>query len=146
LSPRRVAAGLTAAVVGWVGFAVYTATANGHSLDGRVQTLQQQNANLQREIDQRKLEVAAAQTNAWLEEEARRLGYVLPGESVFVITTPGAAVPPDGGIDIQGLPRFYPSSPPSATPTPQPPAASPTPAAAPTPFQFSVSTPTPRPH
>jgi cell division protein FtsB len=146
MSPRRVAAALTAAVVGWVGYAVYTATATGHSLDGRVQTLQQENATLQREIDQRKREVAAAQTTAWLEEEARRLGYVMPGESVFVITTPGAAVPPDGGIDIQGLPRFYPLSAPSASPTPQPSATGPTPVPAPTPFHFDLGTPTPSPH
>jgi hypothetical protein len=134
-------------VAGWVAYAVYAATATGHSLDGRVEQLQRQNAELHRSIEQRQRQIAAAQDPSWLEEEARRLGYVRPGERVFVLTTPGATLPPEGGIDLDKLPAFSPTPSPGATPAPP----TPTPAppggsnASPTPFVLNVGTPSPSP-
>ena len=140
---RRVAAALIAVVCGWVAYAVYAEMAAGHSLDGRLSTAQQENARLQHLIDQRRAEIAQAQTREWLVEEARKLGYVLPGERVFVLTTPGAALPPDGGIDLKNLPSFSSASPsPGSSPGPTPtPAYGPTPGTTPTPFVFTVPPP-----
>jgi cell division protein FtsB len=143
MSVRRVAAAVIAVVCGWVAYAVYAEMAASHSVDGRLSAAQAENARLQHEVDQRKAEIAEAQTKAWLIEEARKLGYVMPGERVFVLTTPGAALPPDGGIDLKNLPSF--SSPsPSPGASPQPTSQSvvgPTAGASPTPFVFTVPTP-----
>lgn len=131
-------------VCGWVAYAVYAEVAASHSVDRRLNAAQQENARLQHEIDQRRAEIAEAQTKEWLVEEARKLGYVLPGERVFVLTTPGAPLPPDGGIDLKNLPSFSSPTPsPGASPHPTP---GPTygpggDGASPTPFVFTVPTP-----
>ena len=128
-------------VCGWVAYAVYAETAASHSLDGRLSAAQQENQRLQREIDQRQAEIAEAQTREWLVEEARKLGYVLPGERVFVLTSPGATLPPDGGIALKDLPTFV-SAPSSGKPAPTaPPVLGPTTASSPTPFVFTVPGP-----
>lgn len=137
VSRRGIAAAVCAAVVGWVAYAVYAQTAQSHSLDGAVVRLQEQNAGLRRDIDEKQREIAAAGSPAWLEEEARRLGYVKPGEKVYVIATPGATLPPDGGIPLGPLPSFAPSGSPGA---PQPTAAPPAdPLATPQPTPFNLS-------
>jgi hypothetical protein len=127
-----------------VSYAVYAATTAGHALDGRVRTLQKENAALRQQVDLRRRELASAGSSGWLEEEARRLGYIRPGDRIFVLATPGAKVPAEGGVDPGPLPGL-----PSPTPRPAgaPPAAAqtsaPAPAAAtsppgPTPMQFTV--------
>jgi hypothetical protein len=128
-----------------VSYAVYAATTAGHALDGRVRTLQKENAALRQQVDLRRRELASASSSGWLEEEARRLGFIRPGERMYVLATPGAKVPAEGGVDPGPLPGA-----PSPTPRPAgaPPAAvaqtaAPAPAAAasppgPTPMQFTV--------
>lgn len=110
-----------------------------------MRTLQKENAALRQEVDLRRRELASASSSGWLEEEARRLGYIRPGEHMYVLATPGAKVPAEGGVDPGPLPGV-----PSPTPRPAgaPPAAAaqiaaPAPAAAasppgPTPMQFTV--------
>src|SRR5581483_6035130 len=73
LSPRRLVAAAVAVVCGWVAYAVYAEMAAGHSLDSQLSAAQQRNAALQHQIDQRKAEIAQAQTKEWLEEQARKL-------------------------------------------------------------------------
>jgi Septum formation initiator len=128
----------------WVSYAVYAATTAGHALDGRVRTLQRENAALRDQVDLRKRELASASSGGWLEEEARRLGYVRPGDRIYVLTTPGSKLPPDGGVDpgpLPGAPTPAPrpaAPPPAAQTSPAPaPAATPAPAG-PTPLQFTV--------
>ncbi|TMD99951.1 MAG: hypothetical protein E6I76_01365 [Chloroflexi bacterium] len=97
-------------------------------------------------MDLRKRELASASSGGWLEEEARRLGYVRPGDRIFVLATPGSKLPSDGGVDPGPLPgapspnpnpNARPAAPaPAPTAAPQP-AATPAPAA-PTPLQFTV--------
>jgi hypothetical protein len=117
--------------------------AAGHSLDGRLSAAQQANDRLRHQIAQQQAEVAEAQTKEWLVEQARKLGYVMPGERVFVLATPGASLPPDGGIDLKNLPSFSGASPsPGASPQPsRQPVVGPTPGGSPTPFVFVVPTP-----
>ena len=107
--------------------------------------LQQQNAALQQQIDDRQREIVEAQTVAWLEDEARKLGYVLPGEKVYVISPPGQSVPPAGGVKAP-LPSFQPLATPSPSPGPSPtPRPSPSPTASATPASFALASPTPSP-
>lgn len=117
--------------------------AAGHSVDAQLRAAQQRNQALQHQIDERKAEIAQAQSTQWLEEQARKLGYVLPGERVFVLATPGTALPPDGGIDLKSLPTFNaPPSSPGASPAPTPaPVIGPSPGGSPTPFVFTVPSP-----
>jgi hypothetical protein len=125
-----------------VAYAVYAEMAASHSLDGQLRAAQQRNQALHHQIDQRKAEIAQAQTREWLVEEARKLGYVMPGEQVYVVTTPGASLPPGGGIDLKTLPSFNPSPAPGGTPGPTPtPVVQPSAGATPTPFVFTFPTP-----
>jgi Septum formation initiator len=129
-------------ICGWVAYAVYAEMAASHSIDGRLSAAQLENDRLRHQIDQRKAEIAQAQSREWLIEEARKLGYVMPGEQVFVITTPGASLPASGGIDVKSWPSFNPSPSPGASAAPTPtPVGAPTPGATPTPFVISVPTP-----
>jgi cell division protein FtsB len=143
LSLRRVLAAIVMVTCGWVAYAVYAEVAAGHSLDSRLSAAQQENDRLRHEIAQRQAEIAQAQTREWLVEQARKLGYVMPGERVFVLTTPGSALPPDGGIDLKSLPTFNaPPSSPGASPAPTPaPVIGPSPGGSPTPFVFTVPSP-----
>jgi len=142
---RRLWLSIVAVVCGIVAFGIYNEAAHGSQLDSQVAQLQQQNAQLQQEIEDRQREIVEAQTVAWLEEEARKLGYVMPGERVFVVTPPGQSLPPSGGVNAP-LPSFQPIATPTPTPTPQSSAArppSPTPSAPPTPAHFAVPSPSP---
>jgi len=91
---RRVRMAALALVCGVVGFGLYGQLAQNGRLDAEVQRMAAENARLQRGIDESHTEIVLAQTPAWLEEQARKLGYVLPGERVFVLATPGATPTP----------------------------------------------------
>jgi cell division protein FtsB len=139
---RRFAIAIIFAVTGFVAYAIYGQAAQGHQLDAQVAALRQQNTALQQRIADHQREIVEAQTAAWLIEEARKLGYVFPGEKIFVIPSPGASPPAGGGVNAP-LPAYSP------LPTPSPstgaaPSGSPQPAAAPTPYP--VTLPTPSPH
>ncbi|TME45599.1 MAG: hypothetical protein E6I33_01800 [Chloroflexi bacterium] len=116
---RRLWLGIAAAFCGVVAFGIYSQAAQGGHLDAQVAALQQQNSALQQQISDRQREIVEAQTAAWLEEEARKLGYVLPGEKIFVLTPPGQTAPASGGV-YAPLPSFSPSPSPRASPTASP--------------------------
>lgn len=128
---RRVLACIVAVICGWIAFSVYSASAQGRDLDIQVTQLRSGNAALQQQIDDHRREIAQAQTKAWLEEQARKLGYVLPGETIYVIATPGAHNPAKGGVDAK-LPVYSPT--PAPTPTAAASPASPPPSATPSPL------------
>lgn len=123
---------------------MFTESAQGNALDARVQSLTAQNTALQQQIGERQQQIGEANNTAWLEEQARRLGFVFPGETIFIITTPGAPTAASGGLNAP-LPTFAPSPAvsPSASPTP-----SPSPSATPRPTQTPVTLvlPSPTPH
>jgi len=124
---------------------VFSAAAQSNALDARVRSLNAQNSTLQQQIAQRSQQIGETNNVAWLEGQARRLGFVFPGETMFIITTPGAALPASGGINA-ALPTYAPSpSPsPSASPGTSPsssPAASATPRPSPTPLVFVMPSP-----
>jgi len=138
---RRFAIAMIFAVTGFVAYAIYGQAAQGRQLDAQVATMRQQNSALQQQIADHQREIVEAQTAAWLIEEARQLGYVFPGEKIFVIPSPGASPPPGGGVNAP-LPSYAPP----ATLSPAPAAAAsggaqPTPAA--TPSQATPPAPTP---
>jgi Septum formation initiator len=109
-----------------------------------VRTLQKENAALRQEVDLRRRELASAGSSGWLEEEARRLGYIRPGEHMYVLATPGAKVPAEGGVDpgpLPGVPSPTPrpaGAPPAAAQTAAPAAAAAASPPGPTPMQFTV--------
>jgi hypothetical protein len=128
-----------------VAYAVFSAAASGHALDDRLVNLQSQNATLQRQIADEQREIAAAGSTAWLEDEARQLGYVKPGEHIYILTPSGQPLPSAGGVAFKAPPTFSGPSP-GSTPTASPTATSPPgPLAdappAPTPVVFSLPTP-----
>lgn len=138
LTRRRAIAALCAMAAAWVAFAVYNETAQSRAADQRLQQLQQQNDALRQQIAQRQREIAEAQTDSWLANEARRMGYVRSGEKVYVPVSAGKPLPADGGIDAGPLPSFAPATPtgspagspsgsPSPTPSPTAPGATPGP-------------------
>lgn len=137
---QRVWLGIVALICGVVAFAVYSQAAESGRIDSQVTSLQHENSTLQQQINDHQREIVEAQTVAWLENEARKLGYVLPGEKVYEITPPGTSAPPSGGVNV-ALPSFaLPTPTPSPTPTPRP---SPTPSASPS--ATPVPPPTPAP-
>lgn len=131
---RRALAGVVAAFCGWVAYAIYGEAATSHAIDSRVSAVRAQNDALRTQIADRQREISQAQSSAWLEEEARKLGYVKPGEKVFVLTTPGASLPPGGGVDVKSLPSFSADASPSSSAA----AAAPSPSASPTPYVLSL--------
>ena len=130
---RRFAVAFIFAVTGFVAYAIYGQAAQGRQLDAQVAALRQQNTALQQQIADHQREIVEAQTAAWLVEEARKLGYVFPGEKIFVIPSPGASPPAGGGVNAP-LPSYAPL--PTPTPTP-------TSGAPPAPTTAATSTPTP---
>jgi cell division protein FtsB len=144
---RRVVIAGLAALSGLAAYAVFSEAAQGNALDARMRALSAENATLQQQITQRQLQIGEAGNVDWLEEQARRLGFVFPGETVFIITTPGSALPASGGINAV-LPTYAPSVPPapSASTHGASPSASGTPTAraSPTPLVFVMPSPTAR--
>lgn len=137
---RRVGLAALALFSGLTGFAIVSAMVQNHALDARVSTLRQENARIRQQIDERRLQIGEAGSNEWLQEQARKLGFAFPGETVLILTSPGAAVPAGGGIDAP-LPTYAPPTPvPSASASTSP---------TPVPMQLPVTfpgTPSPAPH
>jgi cell division protein FtsB len=131
---------LIAGICGLVAFAVYGQVAQSRNLDAQVHALAAQNSSLIRQISDREREIADAQTVAWLEQEARQLGYVFPGEHLYVIVPPHPGTPATGGVSVP-VPTFLP--PPSPTPSPS---AKPSPSPSPTAKPVTLPSPTPAPH
>lgn len=125
---RRLALTIVAIVCGVVAFAVYSQAAEGGRIDSQVAQMRQQNSALQQQISDHQREIVEAQTVAWLEQEARKLGYVLPGEKVYEIAPPGQTTPQSGGVNV-ALPSF---AVPTPTPTPTP-VSTPSPSSSPRP-------------
>lgn len=143
---RLVIAGL-AALSGLAAYAVFSEAAQSNALDARVRSLTAQNGALQQQITQRQQQIGETNNVDWLEEQARRLGFVFPGETIYIITTPGAALPAGGGVNAV-LPTYAPSPSPSpsasAAPGASPSAsAAATPHPSPTPLVFVMPSPTP---
>ncbi|MGA7988233.1 MAG: septum formation initiator family protein [Candidatus Dormiibacterota bacterium] len=135
---------LIAGICGLVAFAVYGQVAQSRHLDAQVTALSAQNAALEQQISDREREIADAQTVAWLEQEARQLGYVFPGEHLYVIVPPGGQTPDIGGVFVP-VPVFRPPATPSASPSASvKPSPTPTPTARP--IVLASPTPTPAPH
>ena len=129
------------AVTGFVAYAIYGQAAQSRQLDADAASIARQNASLRQKIADHQREIVEAQTTAWLIEEARKLGYIFPGEKIFVIPPPGSAPGAGGGVNAP-LPSYGP------LPTPSPSPAATTPGAAqatpaPTPYQIILPTPTP---
>jgi hypothetical protein len=127
---------------------VFSEAAQGNALDARVRTLTAQNSSLRGQITQRQGQIGETNNVDWLEEQARRLGFVFPGETIFIITTPGGALPATGGVNAV-LPTYAPSPSPSASVSPgASPSASSSPSAtprpSPTPLVFVMPSATPR--
>jgi cell division protein FtsB len=139
---RLVIAGL-AALSGLAAYAVFSEAAQGNAIDARVRSLTSENAALQQQIVDRRLQIGEANDVSWLQEQARRLGFVFPGETVFILTSPGSSLPATGGINAV-LPTYAPK--PSASPTALGSTSSPSPSASPTPLVFVMPTPSPSPH
>ena len=110
--------------------------AHGNAIDAQVRALQQQQAQLQQQIAQRQAEIADADSTDWLQEQARKLGYVFPGEGVYILTGPQVKGPAGGGINAP-LPTYAPATP-TPVPTPRP-----TPKPSPTPISFNLASPSP---
>jgi hypothetical protein len=132
---------LIAGICGLVAFAVYGQVAQSRHLDAQVSALAATNAALRQQISDREREIADAQTIAWLEQQARQLGYIFPGEHLYVIVPPGGARVSTGGVSVP-IPTF--KALPPATPTPSP-TARPTTSPSPTPSHSPAPTPTPTP-
>jgi cell division protein FtsB len=144
---RRLSIAGLAALSGLAAYAVFSEAAQSHALDARVRSLSAEHAVLQQQIAQRQQQIGEANNNDWLEEQARRIGFVFPGETLFIITTPGSALPAGGGLNAV-LPTFAPSPSPSPSSSSSPGASAPpspssTPHASPTPLVFVMPTPTP---
>jgi cell division protein FtsB len=142
-SGRRVLALLAALACGWAAYALYGAAAEDHALSAGVASLQATNASLQQQIAERSLEVREAQGSAWIEEQARRLGFHLPGEHIYVVAPGGQRLPSSGGINAP-LPTYSPPPAPTSTPAATPtPVTTATPSAAPA--LLPPGTPSPSP-
>ena len=133
-APRRILAIIVAVACGWAAYGLYGETSQTRSLDARVTQLKSGNAILEAQIAERSMQIAAASSSAWVEAQARKLGYVMPGEKVYVLDPGGKATPSFAGVPV--TPLTFDPPPPTPTPTPIPTA---TPTAAP------VATPTPSP-
>ncbi len=135
---------LIAGICGLVAFAVYGQVAQSRHLDAQVGRLVTGNAALTQQISDREREIADAQTVAWLEQQARQLGYVFPGEQLYVIVPAGAAHASTGGVSVP-IPTIKPLASPTAIPSPTPkPGATPSPS--PSHGPTASPSPTPTPH
>ncbi len=80
LTPRRLLALIAAVACGWAAYSLYGEAAQDRALAASVAQLQSANTTLQQQIAERSLEIEEAQGSAWVEEQARKLGFHLPGE------------------------------------------------------------------
>jgi len=136
---RRLLALVVAVVCGWIAYALYGEAAQDHAALARVAQLQAADTALQSQIAQRSMEIAEAQSTTWLEDQARKLGYHLPGEQVYVLDPGGKSPPASGGLDAVP-PTFSPTPVPTPVPTPTPtPTQAPTPTSTPSPALSATS-------
>jgi cell division protein FtsB len=124
---RRIVALLVAVACGWVAFALYGEAAQDHDAVARVAQLRAADAALQSQIAQRSEEITQAQSTAWVEDQARKLGYHLAGEQVYVVDPGGKSSLSSAGVNAAPI-TFSPSP----APPPPPPAHTPTATPAPT--------------
>jgi cell division protein FtsB len=115
LSGRRLLAILAALACGWAAYSLYGQWAQDRALAAGVARLRSANSALEQQIAERFLQIREAQGSAWIEEQARGLGFHLPGETIYVVVPSGPSVPRSGGIDA-APPTFSPT--PAPTPTP----------------------------
>jgi len=143
---RRIVALVVAVACGWVAYALYGEAAQDHQAQARVTQLQAADAALQSQISERAQEITQAQSTAWVEDEARKLGYHFPGEKVYVVEPGGRSAPASAGVNAAPI-SFSPTPTPTPVPTPTPtPTATPTPspsAAASVPPVAGTPSPTP---
>lgn len=115
---RRVLALVAAVASGWAGYALYGQVAQDRAMADRVAQLTTTNAALQQQIDERLLEITEAKSPAWVEDQARKLGFHLPGETIYVVPPSADATPHGAGegspAATQGVPTPTPT--PSASP------------------------------
>lgn len=140
---------MIAALCGWIAFAVFSQAAHGRQLADQAQQLSTENQALLQHIDDDEAEINQAQTTGWLEQAARKLGYILPGENLYIVAAASStSTSTSGGIPYP-LPVFSSPTPvptPQPTPTPVPtPAGPPTPKPTPTPYVFVLPTSTAAP-
>ena len=143
---RRILALVVAVACGWVAYALYGAAATDHAAQARVTQLQDANAVLAAQISQRAQEVTEAQSSPWLENQARKLGYHLPGEKIYVLDPGAKSAPTSGGLNA-APPTFIPTPVPTPipTPTPTPSPAPPPPSLVPASPTSAVASPSPSP-
>ncbi len=141
LTARRLLALMAAVACGWAAYSLYGAAAEDRALASGVARLQSSNTALQQQIAERTVEIREAQQSAWVEEQARRLGFHLPGESIYVVVPSGEHVPSRGGINAP-LPTYSPPPTPTATPSAT---SAPTPTASGAPTLLRPGTPSPAP-
>ncbi len=91
VTPRRVLAVLAAVASGWAGYGLYGQVAQDRAMASRVAELTTTNSALQQQIAERLLELSESTSPAWVEDQARRLGFHLPGETIYVVPPPGTA-------------------------------------------------------
>ncbi len=113
-----------ALIAGIVAYGVYGSLERTISLHSRIVAMQESNQRLQHQIADRNREIQAAQSTTWVEEQARLLGYVMPGEHVYLILPPAAGSVHSGGVQAPLVNE------PITTPTPSP---SPSPSSSPSP-------------
>lgn len=145
LTPRRLLALIAALACGWAAYSLYGEAAQDRALAASVAQLQSANTTLQQQIAERSLEIEEAQGSAWVEEQARKLGFHLPGESIYVVVPSGRQGPSSGGINA-APPTYSPT--PVPTPTPSPGVATGSPGSTPdtgtpTPSPISITVPAP---
>jgi hypothetical protein len=85
MRPRRIVLALTAVVLAILFVQPVRAYRNAHA---HLRTAQAQLAGVRTEHDRLQRELAAAGTPGALVREARRLGYIYPGETPWVIAQP----------------------------------------------------------
>ena len=133
---RRILLAAITAVLTFVAYAVVSEFVSNRTIDAQVARLTAGNAKLSQSIADHKAELLASQTTPWLEDQARQLGFVFPGETIYVVDA-AASLPPDGGLAIKSLPTYNP------TPSPTP-SGSATPSPSADPAQGLSSSPTPQ--
>ncbi len=119
VTARRVIALVVAVACGWVAYALYGEAAQDRAALARVTQLQSADAALRAQIAQRSQEITEAQGSAWVEDQARKLGYHLPGERIYVVDPGGKSVPSSAGLNAVP-PTFSPTPTPTPTPSPTP--------------------------
>ncbi len=109
-----------ALVAGIVAYGVYGSLERTISLHSRIVAVETSNQRLQHQIADREREIQAAQSTSWVEEQARLLGYVMPGEHVYLILPPSAGPVHSGGVQAPLVNEPITTPTPSPSPTPSP--------------------------